>query len=388
MAIVDGAIYSRDYVLAEAKKAAEKPPSDSAIEQSPLREVVYAIRSIMPLIIVLVLLIFLVLRRGLPECSFWVEPPAEEEEDASVRSGVSGKSVSKIEKIPDKFQRASMAIVGTLRTDSMSTAGTGDSRDTSEHGGGGSAAAALAAAAAAEAGEAASPGKEAQSTSASTADLLSAGKAKSAAAPGTADDVPVAEKKRGWFARNVPLLGGVAAAQIGMILFNLGLTYGFTKLGDQTGYTLPAAYLTVSYDPKSPYYSYAGGLILLIVVVFVLGVLATRAEPALNVLGRTVERLSGGAFTAKLLIGSVCIGVGTGMAVGGVKILVSTRQRGQRVWCRRGARGPPPPLEHSRGRRPRQICTNLTTPSPCYQNRSTTCPSSTSFSASTQSPSS
>lgn len=42
----------------------------------------------------------------------------------------------------------------------------------------------------------------------------------------------------------------------------------------------------VSYFPDSPVYSYAGGLILTIVVIFFLGILATRAEPALNVLGR------------------------------------------------------------------------------------------------------
>lgn len=46
------------------------------------------------------------------------------------------------------------------------------------------------------------------------------------------------------------------------------------------------------------------------------GVLATRAEPALNVLGRTVEALSGGAFSAKMLIWTVALGVGVGMAVG------------------------------------------------------------------------
>lgn len=73
--------------------------------------------------------------------------------------------------------------------------------------------------------------------------------------------------------------------------------------------------------PDSPYYSYAGGLVLLLVVVFVLGVLATRAEPALNVLGRTVAKLSGGAFSARMLISAVCVGVGTGMVVGAVKVL-------------------------------------------------------------------
>jgi hypothetical protein len=35
-----------------------------------------------------------------------------------------------------------------------------------------------------------------------------------------------------------------------MILFNIGLTYGFTALGDQTGTTLPAAYMAVPYDPR------------------------------------------------------------------------------------------------------------------------------------------
>lgn len=65
-----------------------------------------------------------------------------------------------------------------------------------------------------------------------------------------------------------------------------GLTYAFTTLGNQTGETLPAAFLAVPYDPDSPYFSYAGGLILVILVIFFLGVLATRAEPALNVLGR------------------------------------------------------------------------------------------------------
>jgi hypothetical protein len=106
-----------------------------------------------------------------------------------------------------------------------------------------------------------------------------------------------------------------------MILFNMGLTYGFTRLGAITGRTLPAAYLTVPYKPDSPYYSYAGGLVLLLAIVFALGVLATRAEPALLMLGRTVEKLSGGAVSARVLNAAVCVGVGAGVAVGAVKVL-------------------------------------------------------------------
>ena len=38
-----------------------------------------------------------------------------------------------------------------------------------------------------------------------------------------------------------------------------GLTYGFTALGDQTGTTLPAAFLEVPYNTKSPYYRQGDG---------------------------------------------------------------------------------------------------------------------------------
>eukprot|EP00983_Pelagomonas_calceolata_P058501 1145511-Pelagomonas_calceolata.AAC.6 len=43
---------------------------------------------------------------------------------------------------------------------------------------------------------------------------------------------------------------------------------------------------------------------------------AWQDKPALNVLGRTVESLSGGVFTKKMLIWAVSLGVGVGMAVG------------------------------------------------------------------------
>ena len=104
-----------------------------------------------------------------------------------------------------------------------------------------------------------------------------------------------------WLRRNAPLLGGIAVCQVGMILFNMGLTYGFTRLGAITGRTLPAAYLELPYKPDSPYYSYAGGLVLLLVVVFVLGVLATRGEPALHMLGRALSKLLWAARAAERL---------------------------------------------------------------------------------------
>lgn len=62
----------------------------------------------------------------------------------------------------------------------------------------------------------------------------------------------------------------------------------------------------------------AGGVTLTMATIFLLGILATKAEPALNVLGETVETLSGGKFTKRLLIWAVCVGVAVGMAAGGL----------------------------------------------------------------------
>jgi len=83
-----------------------------------------------------------------------------------------------------------------------------------------------------------------------------------------------------------------------------------------TGITLPTAFMHTSYDPASPYYSFAGGMIICMLAVFLLGILATKAEPALNVLGDTVQALSSGKFTKNMLIWSVCVGVAVGMCVG------------------------------------------------------------------------
>ncbi|KAF5832814.1 hypothetical protein DUNSADRAFT_11187 [Dunaliella salina] len=128
-----------------------------------------------------------------------------------------------------------------------------------------------------------------------------------------------AARWRRW--RHWGLTSGVCMCLFGMILFNLGLTYGFNALGNQAGTLLPAAYLDVEQEAKSPYYDYIGGIFLVEIIIFLLGILATRAEPALNVLGRTVESLSGGVFTKKMLIWAVSLGVGVGMAVGSTKIL-------------------------------------------------------------------
>lgn len=130
----------------------------------------------------------------------------------------------------------------------------------------------------------------------------------------------------GCFQRTFPhgvggLLIGVALGQVGMAIFNVGLTYGFTSIGDQVGMLLPSSFFVVEAEPGSPFYSFSGGVSITIFTVFSLGFLATRAEPALNVLGITVEKLSNGSFTKTALIYAVCVGVALGMSAGATKIL-------------------------------------------------------------------
>ena len=88
----------------------------------------------------------------------------------------------------------------------------------------------------------------------------------------------------------------VVLALVGLWLFNIGLFFGFTALGNQAGVLLPAAYIATTAEAGSPFYSPASGLAIILSVVFALGFLATRAEPALQVLSLTVQELSGGAF--------------------------------------------------------------------------------------------
>lgn len=294
MSIIDGAIYDSDYVTQKALDQYNSTSNPNPVDEPPLSGVVYGIRSIMPLVVVLFIIILVILRKPLPECTVWVEA-AKMPEDSSIRGG-------------NNLDRTSIAISKLNRTESESSF-----EDT-------------------EAKHASSRESTSPRTPPSTREECES-QSEETPSGSQAEGVPTVSEVRPrlmkrmfvscgrWLSRNAPLLIGVALAQVGMISFNEGLAYAFTKLGSQTGQVLPGAFLEVESVPNSPLYSYAGGLILVLVVIFFIGVLATRAEPALNVLGRTVERLSNGSFTSRMLIGAVCVGVGIGMAVGSVKIL-------------------------------------------------------------------
>jgi len=106
-----------------------------------------------------------------------------------------------------------------------------------------------------------------------------------------------------------------------MCIFNLGLTYGLSKLGGSAGGLVPVAFMAVDGFANSPLYAYAVGLTLALLFAWALGFGATIAEPALNALGLTAEQLTNGVFKKRTLIMSVSAGVAFGIAVGLAKII-------------------------------------------------------------------
>jgi hypothetical protein len=114
---------------------------------------------------------------------------------------------------------------------------------------------------------------------------------------------------------------GIALAVIGMCIFNIGLTYGLSQLGANAGGLVPTAFMEVSGYAASPLYVYAVGLSLALAFAWFLGFGATLAEPALNALGITTEKLTNGVFKKKTLINAVSIGVGFGIAIGVAKLI-------------------------------------------------------------------
>ncbi|MEM6820403.1 MAG: DUF1538 domain-containing protein [Verrucomicrobiota bacterium] len=114
---------------------------------------------------------------------------------------------------------------------------------------------------------------------------------------------------------------GVVFAVFGMALFGLGLTLGLTPLGLQLGSNIPVTFTSIIpwglSNPVEPLFpNPLLGKFIAMIFAFFLGYGATLAEPALNALGETVEKTTVGVFRKSLLMQTVAIGVGLGIATG------------------------------------------------------------------------
>lgn len=114
---------------------------------------------------------------------------------------------------------------------------------------------------------------------------------------------------------------GLFLSVLGMIIFNIGLSYGLAKLGSQSGSFVPAAFIPLESVAGSPLYAYSVGVFIALFFAWILGFGATLAEPALNALGQTVENLTNGAFRKSMLMMAVSTGVGFGISLGVLKII-------------------------------------------------------------------
>ena len=117
-------------------------------------------------------------------------------------------------------------------------------------------------------------------------------------------------------------LYGLTLSVIGMCVFNLGLTYGLGAIGTQTGGALPGAFMELAIVKSSPIFPEIIGIVIVILFAFILGFGATLAEPALNALGLTVQKLTNGAFKKSMLMYSVATGVAVGIALGISKLVL------------------------------------------------------------------
>ena len=123
---------------------------------------------------------------------------------------------------------------------------------------------------------------------------------------------------------------GLTLALLGMIVFNVGLSFGLAKLGGQSGGLVAAAFAVVQAVPESPLYGIGVGVAIAVAFAFALGFGATLAEPALNALGMTVENLTSGAFRKTTLMYAVATGVAFGIAVASSRSSTESRWPG---WC-------------------------------------------------------
>jgi hypothetical protein len=117
------------------------------------------------------------------------------------------------------------------------------------------------------------------------------------------------------------LFYGLCLSVLGMIIFNIGLSYGLAKLGSQSGSFVTAAFASIENVEDSPLYVYSVGVLIAAFFAWILGFGATLAEPALNALGQTVENLTNGALKKSMLMYAVSVGVGFGISLGVLKII-------------------------------------------------------------------
>ncbi|MEY3979841.1 MAG: hypothetical protein RLZZ375_1270 [Pseudomonadota bacterium] len=127
------------------------------------------------------------------------------------------------------------------------------------------------------------------------------------------------------------IVWGLLLTVVGMCVFNIGLLYGLSSLGDQAGSLIPGAFQEITIPERllsagenatyGNLYGPVWGSIIALVFAFLLGFGATLAEPALNALGLTVQNMTNGSFKKSMLMYAVAGGVSAGITLGVAKLI-------------------------------------------------------------------
>ena len=97
---------------------------------------------------------------------------------------------------------------------------------------------------------------------------------------------------------------GVAFTYVGLVIFLSGVNVGYMPIGYKLGCSIAA------FDDR-----------FLIVFGLVCGVLTVLAEPAIHVLNKQVEEITGGLISKKAMMTGLCIGVGASIALSMIRIV-------------------------------------------------------------------
>ena len=99
---------------------------------------------------------------------------------------------------------------------------------------------------------------------------------------------------------------GIVYTFIGLVIFLVAVEIGFMPIGYKLGMSL------AGYNPDNPY--------VLLIFGFVLGMVVVLAEPAVHVLNRQVEEVTGGTVSRKSMMLALSIGVGVSILLSMIRI--------------------------------------------------------------------
>lgn len=101
----------------------------------------------------------------------------------------------------------------------------------------------------------------------------------------------------------VQILVGIAYTFAGLVIFLTSVAVGFMPIGFKLGYELAG-----------------GGSLPLVIFAFVIGMVVVLAEPAVHVLNRQVEDITGGSVTKKEMMTALSIGVGVSIGLSMIRV--------------------------------------------------------------------